>query len=258
MPNWSIKTGNSLDTTLEVDSLDLTDPPLWAKLSTSDYTVICGDALTEMGLMADGSVDAIITDPPYNEVNHASNGLRSLDKGSADSDSLDIEKVAAEMVRLTAGSIYVFCGFEQVSLWVREFKARKMIVRAGMWVKTNPSPMNGKHFWLSGVEFCVAAKKPRSYFNKHCKLPVWPGPTQRNVPWHPTPKPIWLLRDFIDASVPEGGVVLDPFAGSGSTGVACLDKGHKSILIDYVPLYASKMVERLEASKANQVEENTK
>lgn len=82
--------------------------------------------------------------------------------------------------------------------------------------------MNGEHFYLSAVEACVVAKHGGAPFYRHCVAPYWSGGVERNVDWHPTPKPEWLMRELVTASVPEGGSVLDPFMGSGSVGVACM------------------------------------
>ena len=63
---------------------------------------------------------------------------------------------------------------------------------------------------------------PDAPFFRHCAHPLWRGPIERGIEWHPTPKPVWLMRELVTASVPEGGSVLDPFMGSGSVGVACM------------------------------------
>jgi len=65
--------------------------------------------LRELG---ESSVDAVITDPPYNAINRASGGLRSFDKGVADSAPVDIESFAEEFVRVSRGSVYVWCSDE--------------------------------------------------------------------------------------------------------------------------------------------------
>jgi site-specific DNA-methyltransferase (adenine-specific) len=139
--------------------------------------IICGDCIEEMKKMADNSVDLILTDIPYGEVNRKSNGLRNLDKGVADIVNFDLNHLIKEFIRLSKGSIYVFCGTEQVS------EIRKVLVENGLstrlciWKKTNPSPMNGQSIWLSGIECCVYGKKKNAVFNEHCKNSVWEFPT---------------------------------------------------------------------------------
>lgn len=181
--------------------------------------------------MADASVDAIVTDPPYNAINRGSSGLRSFDKGVADSAPIDIPELAAEFIRLASGSIYVWCSDEQYTDWTLAFKQAGLTTRICVWWKTNPSPMNGTRLWLSAVELCVFARKPNAYFNGHCLHPVWRGPSER-VEGHPTPKPIWLMREAIRASVPPGGLILDPFTGSGTTGCAAVLEGFRFVGIE--------------------------
>jgi len=198
--------------------------------------------------MPDASVDAVVTDPPYNEVNRASNGLRVLDKGAADSSVIRVRPLAAELARISRGWLFVWCGTEQVSLWRRAFVRQGLSTRVGVWHKTDPSPMNGEYLYLSAVELCVIAKKPGAPFFRHCVHPVWRGPVERNIDWHPTPKPVWLMRELIEATVPPGGLVLDPFMGSGATGVAALSNGYGFIGCELNPEWAEKARRRLEDS----------
>jgi site-specific DNA-methyltransferase (adenine-specific) len=189
----------------------------------SEFRVIVGDCRGAMSEMPDDSFDAVITDIPYNEVNRASNGLRSLDKGEADSARISTRLLAREFARVSKGWVYVFCGFQQVSTLILALKRSGMIgVRLGFWHKSDPTVANGEHAWLSAIEPCVIAKHSAAPFYRHCVAPVWRGATDRSIDWHPTPKPEWLMRELVTASVPVGGNVLDPFMGSGSVGVACM------------------------------------
>lgn len=187
--------------------------------------------------LPDGCVDAVVTDPPYNAINRATSGLRSLDKGLADSAPIDIPALVTEFWRVGRESFYVWCSAEQVSYWTWEFRNRGATTRAGVWWKTNPSPMNGENLWLSAVELCVFARKPKATFNLHCVHPVWREPVESGDIDHPTPKPVSLMRRQLVASMPAGGVVLDPFAGSGSTGVAAVDSGYRFVGIDNDPAH---------------------
>lgn len=62
---------------------------------------------------------------------------------------------------------------------------------------------------------------------------------------HPTVKPVDLMRWLVALGTPPGGLVLDPFAGSGTTGVAALAGGRRAILIEREPGYVSDIQERL-------------
>lgn len=192
------------------------------------YELYKGDCLELMRSIPDGSVDMVLCDLPYGEVNQKSGGLRLLDRGKADKCDMDLDAVAAEFVRLATGSIYAFCGTEQISQLVRAFRQLGMTVRVGAWEKTNPSPMNGSRLWLSGLEFCVFARKTKATFNEHCKKALWQAPSGRSK-IHPTQKPVALMERLILASTNPGDVVLDNCMGSGTTGVACANTGRKFI-----------------------------
>ncbi len=112
------------------------------------------DCLELMREMPDKSVDAILTDIPYGKVNRNDNGLRELDKANADIVTFDMEELSAELYRVCKGNIIIFCGTEQLST-IREYYNDKGTTRVLVWEKTNPSPMNGEHVYLSGIELAV-------------------------------------------------------------------------------------------------------
>ena len=215
----------------------------------SDVTLHLGDCLEYMRTLPDGCVDAVVTDPPYNAINRKSSGLRSFDKGTADSAPIDVEKLAKEFIRVATGSIYVWCSDEQYTAWTMAFKDAGLTTRKCAWWKSNPSPMNGQHLWLSALELCVYARKPAAPFNLFCAHPVWRGPVER-VEGHPTPKPLWLMRTLVEASVPQGGIALDPFMGSGTTGVACVQTGRNFIGCEIDPGYFAIAKRRIEQAQA--------
>lgn len=190
-----------------------------------------GDCLELMKTIPDKSVDMVLTDIPYGEVNRKSNGLRNLDKGLADIVTFSIDQLLSELSRLCTGSIYIFCGIEQVSSIRAELVKKGFSTRLGIWEKTNPSPMNGQYIWLSSVECCVFGKAKGATFNEHCKGSVWRFPTATGK-LHPTMKPIKLMEYLIKASSNDGDTVLDPFMGSGSTGVACKNLNRNFIGIE--------------------------
>ena len=190
-----------------------------------------GNCLDKMKKIPDGSVDMVLTDIPYGEVNRFSNGLRNLDKGAADTQTFDIDDAMKHVFRICKGSAYIFCGTEQVSDIRKSMVAVGMSTRLCIWEKTNPSPMNGQHMWLSGIECCVYGKFRGAVFNEHCKNTVWRFPTVHGKV-HPTMKPVALMEMLIKASSNEGQTILDFTMGSGTTGVACVKTGRNFIGIE--------------------------
>ena len=180
------------------------------------------DCLEGMKRIADGSVDMILCDLPYGEVNRKSGGLRNLNKGKADECNINIIELCNEYKRICKGTVYLFCGIEQISPLTKQLKLLGFSTRLGQWEKTNPSPMNGDKVWLSGSEFCVVGRKPKSTFNRHCEKPIWKFPVGRNK-LHPTQKPVPLFEYLIESSTNPGELILDNCMGSGTTAIACMN-----------------------------------
>lgn len=211
------------------------------------HDIVHGDCLDVMREMEDGSVNTVITDPPYNVVNRNGGDLRKpgyLDKGSADSAVVDIEAVATELIRITSGSIYVWCSTEQASDWRKSFVNSGLTTRQCVWIKSNPAPINGEKMWLSGVELCIFARKPKAPFFEFCKVPAWTGPSEK-LDWHPTPKPVWLMMELVKASSRKNDIIFDPYCGSGSVGVAAVLLERRFIGVDIDKSYVDMARKRI-------------
>ena len=212
----------------------------------STVNLMLGDCLARMREIPDGSVDLVLTDIPYGEVNRQSGGLRSLDKGVADTfDNANLEFLVKEFVRVATNSIYVFRGTQQISSLAAGFASMGLTVRVGAWNKTNPSPMNGSRLWVSGLEFCVYARKANAVHNEHCQKALWDAPSGRSK-IHPTQKPLQLFERLVRASSDDGQTVFDPFMGSGTTGVACMNLGRTFIGIEREVKYFDIACRRIE------------
>ena len=185
----------------------------------SDLKLYNDNCMNVLKTLDDNSVNLTLTDIPYDGVNRKSGGLRNLDKSHADIITFPLDEFIDEVVRVTSGSIYIFCGSNQMSHIRERMIEHKLSVRQCIWEKTNPSPMNGQHVWLSSIENCVFSKKSGATFNEHCKSAVWRHPVERYKN-HPTPKPVKLMARLIEASSNIGDTVLDPCMGSGAIGVA--------------------------------------
>lgn len=184
--------------------------------------LILGDALVEVKKLGTDSIDLVLTDIPYGEVNREA-AIRNLDKGKADVLSFSLPQLVSELVRVCRGSFYMFCGIEQVSELKRLFvDAGCVSVRLGIWEKSNASPMNGSFSWLSNIECCLFAKKSGAFFSDREAFSscVWQCPCIHEME-HPTQKPLDLFARLVCASSKQGDVVFDPFMGSGTTGIAC-------------------------------------
>lgn len=177
------------------------------------------------------TIDLILTDIPYGEVNRKSAGLRNLNKGAADIVDFDINEMMSEFCRVCRGSMYIFCGTMQVSEITKFLRQQGYSTRLGGIEKTNPSPMNGDKIWLSGFECCVYGKLPKATFNEHCRNTIWRAPCERGK-IHPTQKPLSVFEYLVKTSSNPQDMVLDPFMGSGTTGVACKNLNRQFIGIE--------------------------
>ena len=190
------------------------------------------DCISFMRDMEDESVNLTLTDIPYGEVNRDSNGLRTLDKEAADVMTFDMQEFLTELYRVTKGTIIIFCGKEQLSEIHKFFsdkqKKNKGTVRQLIWQKSNPSPMNGQHIYLSGIENAVWFKKRGGTFNAHCKNTVFTYPCGRSK-LHPTEKNHDLLKELILDNSNEEDIVFDPCSGSGSHLLVASENGRKWI-----------------------------
>ena len=188
-----------------------------------------------MKQMGANSVKLTLTDIPYAEVNRASNGLRKLDKSTADEQTFDLNDFLNEVYRVTEGTIIIFCGMNQFST-IREFFAEKQAAKEGtvrqlIWKKTNPSPMNGQYIYLSGIENALWFKKKGGTFNARCKNTVFEYPCGRSK-MHPTEKNHKLLEELIQDNSNPGDLVFDPCAGSGSHLLVARDNGRDFIGVE--------------------------
>ncbi len=189
------------------------------------------DCIELLTTIQDNSIDLTLTDIPYKHVNKSSNGLRVLDKKEANEINFDIDKFLYEIDRVTKGSGYIFCGKEQVSGLFDFFNQKGYTTRLMIWEKTNPSPMNCQHTWMSGIETFVYFKKKGATFNEHYKNCIVRFPNGSSK-IHPTQKPIKLFEYLIKTSTNESDVVCDPCVGSGTTLSACQNLNRNYIVGD--------------------------
>lgn len=206
------------------------------------------DCMVGMKEMEDNSVDFTLTDIPYGEVNRKDNGLRNLNKEDADYETFEMQEFLGEIYRVSKNSLCVFCGREQFSEIYRFFASKKGTVRPIVWKKTNPSPMNGKYIYLSGVEFAVwFKKKGAKVFNAHCKNSVFEYPNGKRD-WHPTQKNLELIKEIIIDNTNEGELVFDPCMGGATTAIASKLTDRNYLGFEINKEYYKKSLERLETT----------
>lgn len=134
--------------------------------------------------------------------------------------------------------------------WSESLKAGgSPVKRIGVWVKPDGMPQFSGDRPAMGYESIVFAhRKGRSKWNGGGRSSVFvhnKGEAVRTG--HETQKPVRLLLELVELFTDPGEIILDPFCGSGTTGVACLRLGRRFIGIEKDPKYAAIASERLEA-----------
>lgn len=223
-----------------------------------------GDCLVEMAKMPDKSVDLICTDPPYELENHggggksgfAANRKLNIINNHIDfiSNGFDYDVVFSEFLRICkVPNILIFCSNAQVSKTMFWFESKGLRVTLLVWHKTNACPLcNGKH--ISDIEFIVYVRGKGACFNndtslKH-KSKVFTSPIcSGNDRFHPTQKRVEHIQQYIELHSNESDIVFDPFMGSGTTGVACVDTGRSFIGIELEQGYFDIAKSRIEEAE---------
>lgn len=213
------------------------------------WHLINNDCIKIMNKMSDNCVNLTLTDIPFGKVNRDSNGLRNLDKGNADIVTFDLNDFLEEVYRVTKGTIIIFCAkeqFSQIFLFFTE-KGNKNggTTRQLIWEKSNPSPMNGQHIYLSGIENAIWFKKRGATFNAYCKNTIFKHSTGKNK-IHPTEKNHKLLEELILDNSIENDIIFDPCSGSASTGYVALANNRNFLGIELNKNFYELAKERLE------------
>lgn len=213
-----------------------------------EFKLMHGDCLERMKEIEHGSVDLVLTDPPYG-MSFQSNYRKKRYNGIINDDHLGwLDEFVDELYNACAfGSAqYVFCSFHNVDLFkqafARKFKVKNLLV----WEKNNTSMGDLKGDFAPKVEFVLLMHKGRAMIRGKRDPNIFRfNRTQNNL--HPTQKPVdmceYLVSKFSDA----GQSVLDPFMGSGTTGVACMRTGRKFIGIEKDADYFEIAKQRIES-----------
>jgi len=225
-------------------------------------TLYLGDCLVLMPAI--GAVDHVIGDPPYEAIMHASkSGMKGLVRpdGTHHWKPLDFEPIDAirdDVVRLGAaacsGWFIMFCTSEGVGRWADSINASPMrYKRACVWVKPDSTPqMNGQGPAQGAEHFvCAWAGSGHARWNAGGKRGVYThcvnNAERHGI--HPTEKPRRLMAEIVADFTDVGQTVLDPFMGSGTTGVAAVQLGRKFIGIERDPEYFDIACRRIDQAQ---------
>lgn len=230
-------------------------------------SVFNADCFLKILEIESNSIDLVLIDPPYliskNSGFHSHSeeakvemvkkyASISIDFGNWDKVELDWNYLFKEYYRLlkTGGQIIIF-----YDIWKsNEIKsaaesAKFKQPRVCQWQKTNPVPINsGVNYLSNAIEYFFTFVKGKSptfnskYDNGVYRFPICHGIERTK---HPTQKPLPLIKSLIEKHTNPGDLVLDTFAGSGTTGEACYALNRRFILIEQEEKYCNIISERL-------------
>lgn len=199
------------------------------------YRLINGDCNKELDKIIDTGFkfDFILIDPPYKLENHGGTRkamARRMNKIKDEidfiSNGFDYDTIFNKLIELqNIVNMCIFCSNKQISKIMGWFEDKGYSVTLLVWKKTNPSPLcNLKH--ISDLEFIVYVRGKGAYWNSDENLEIKYKLKQHSIingknKFHPTEKPVNLLKELIRLHTKENDMILDCFMGSGSTGVAC-------------------------------------
>ena len=203
------------------------------------YSLYQGDALTIVPLL--GAFDHCMTDPPYEEEAHTrTRRTRAVLEGRAPYAPIDFPPITPRqrrfLTRLTCQWLLVFCQAEVVGKY--EALLGPKYRRPAIWQKPDGSPQFTGDRPAMGYETIVAAwcQPGRCHWEAHGKRGVYTHNVRDGEPRiSPTQKPLPLMRELVRDFTQPGDLVLDPFMGSGTTGVACLAEQRRFVGIERDP-----------------------
>ena len=232
--------------------------------SESHWALQRGDSRELFASLPDNSVDFICTDPPYNLSPYSTGNIKmswradfNNDLAQWDREPFEPQEWAQEFLRVLApdGNIFAFTSYNMLGQWHSTFDPLFDTFQFMVWHKTNPPPKLRRAGFLNSCELIVCMWNRGHVWNfdnqadmhNFIESPICAGKERLKDPKHPTQKPLRVMRRLIELASNPNGVVLDPFAGVGSTGVAALELGRRFVGFEIDDDYASAAERRLAA-----------
>lgn len=231
--------------------------PNWRKC------ILRADSREIIKRIPDNSVDFILTDPPYNLGQHSTGniplpGRTAMNNDVAEWDMIDFnpEEWADEFTRILkpTGNLFIFTSYNQLGRWYNCLDHKFDTSNFMIWHKTNPAPKIYKAGFLNSCEMIFTCWNKKHTWNfisqaemhNFIESSICMKPERLSNPKHPAQKPVVILRKMIEIASNENDIVLDPFMGVGSTGVAALDLNRRFIGIELDETYFEAAKKRID------------
>ncbi len=219
-----------------------------APVIIGNATLYCGDCLEILPTLK--GIDAVVSDPPY--------GIGYVNKGKSGATSTAHSPPLFQATRPIHGDdsrfddVEKWLAFDKVLLFGANYYARSL-PENGEWLVWDKSCGAGPNDNFRDAEFIWSSvKTPRTIYRHLWKGLIRAGEdnSTKSARAHPSQKPVELMRWCLEtARIGLGKVVLDPYMGSGTTGVACVTSGRKFIGIEIDPDYFAIACARIEKAQ---------
>jgi DNA modification methylase len=217
------------------------------------YNMDCKEGLN---LIQDKSIDLVVMDLPYIIENKGGGMMAKKDKeylGELEDikDGFNLELLDLIIQKQKRINIYIFCSLKQIipltDYFVTKHKCNWNLLT---WHKDNPVPAcNNKY--INDTEYILFFREPgvKLYGNSYSKKTYFNMPlnqADKKTYKHPTIKPERLIKRLIYNSSKRGDIVLDPFLGSGTTGVCAVDLSRNFVGFEINPKYYEIAKQRIQ------------
>lgn len=225
------------------------------------WLMVNGDAMAVLALLGKASVDVVLTDPPYNLGAYSTGNIKMSWRKDFNNDiaawdtGFAPEKILEHVKHVLAptGNLFGFTTYNLLGAWHAAFDPAFDTFQFFVWHKTNPPPKLRRAGFLNACELVVCAwdRGHTWHFTKQNEMhnflssPICMGNERTKDPAHPTQKPVRVLQHLLRLGSNADDIVLDPYAGVGSTGVAALGLGRRFVGVELEPRYFQAAVKRL-------------
>jgi DNA modification methylase len=231
-------------------------------MNTASPLLMLGDCLERMKEIKSGSVDMILTDPPYELSKSKGGGMMGKGgrkfmqevKEQGMIDGIDTKSFLNVCLSLFGHKqkfcAVITCSTKQIIEYITWAENNGFQYGLGVWHKSNPAPLCN-YKYLNDVEYWIYIKGNKSKIlgDYHSKSMVYKSQINKKdkaLYGHATCKPVELMEKFIGNHSTEDQTILDPFMGSGSTGVAAKNLNRKFIGIEMDEGYFDIAKERID------------
>lgn len=205
--------------------------------------------------LPDCSIKLIVTDPPYKTISGGSGrkgdgsptGILSKNDGKIfEHNAINFKEFFNEAYRVleTNSHMYVMTNFVNLEMMLKlgresGFDVHNLLV----WEKNTATP---NRWYMKNVEYTIFFRKGKAFSINNCGSKTSHSFNNVRDREHPTQKPVDLMAYYIENSSEPNDVVLDPFMGSGTTAIACLQTGRKYTGFEIDLEYYNKSLSRID------------